>query len=159
MSCRKATEEDIPKIVGILGANRGDTSLFQQDEHQVRKTLDDFILAVDERQAVVGCAALHWHAKDNAEILAVAVLPELQGKGVGRLLMKECISRATNTHDGVTLWLATAKPDYFARHGFRPVSRFRLPPGVLWTKFLLVFQQPPGRWIPALVGRHTFMVL
>jgi predicted N-acetyltransferase YhbS len=29
------------------------------------------------------------------------------------------------------VWLSTAKPDYFARFGFRPMSRWQLPIGVL----------------------------
>ena len=32
-----------------------------------------------------------------------------------------------------------------------------LPFSVLVTKFRLVFDQPLGRWLPALFGRHTFM--
>jgi hypothetical protein len=56
-------------------------------------------------------------------------------------------------------WLATAKPSYFARFGFQPISRFQLPIRVLWTKLRLIFQQPPARWLPALLGRHTFMRL
>ena len=155
---RRAAETDVASILRVLRSNQDDKSLFQQPEHQVRKTLADFFVTTGEDGAVTGCAALHWHSRGNAEILAVAVSPELQGQGVGSRLMGECISRALRTNSDVQLWLATAKPQYFARFGFHPVSRFRLPAGVLWTKFRLVFQQPTGRWIPAIAGRHTFMV-
>jgi amino-acid N-acetyltransferase len=155
---RRAADADVPSILRVLRSNVDDRSLFQQPEHQVRKTLGDFFVTVGEDGGVTGCAALHWHSPENAEILAVAVSPELQGKGVGGRLMKECIAQALRTNADVQLWLATAKPQYFARFGFHPVSRFRLPAGVLWTKFRLIFQQPAGRWIPAIAGRHTFMV-
>jgi amino-acid N-acetyltransferase len=155
---RRAADADVPSILQVLRSNRDDRSLFQQPEHQVRRTLGDFLVTVGEGGGVTGCAALHWHSPDNAEILAVAVLPELQGKGVGTRLLKECVAQALRTNADVQLWLATAKPQYFARFGFDPVSRFRLPVGVLWTKFRLMFQQPAGRWIPAIAGRHTFMV-
>ena len=158
MKIRSADDSDVRAILNVLDANRADRSLFQQPEHQVRKTLGDFIVATGDADVVAGCAALRWHTSENAEILAVAVSPEAQGKGVGSLLMRACISRANEGQTAPLVWLATAKPDYFARFGFRPVSRFRLPAGVLWTKFRLVFQQPIGRWVPALVGRHTFMV-
>jgi amino-acid N-acetyltransferase len=158
MEIRKADESDVRAIVDVLDANRADRSLFQQPEHQVRRTLGDFIVATGDADVVAGCAALHWHTPQNAEILAVAVSPDAQGKGVGGLLMKACISLANAGPTAPLLWLATAKPDYFARFGFQPVSRFRLPAGVLWTKFRLVFQQPVGRWAPALAGRHMFMV-
>jgi amino-acid N-acetyltransferase len=158
MDIRRATEADVAAIRRVLAANEGDTSLFQQPEHQVRKTLGDFFVAVADGGGVVGCASLHWHAKDNAEILAVAVAPSMQGRRVGEALMNACVAETAKTNNEATLWLATAKPSYFARFGFSPISRFRLPVGVLCTKLFLIFQQPPGRWVPALAGRHTFMV-
>ncbi|HEY1693006.1 MAG TPA: GNAT family N-acetyltransferase [Polyangiaceae bacterium] len=140
----------------MLTANAGDRSLFQQPDHQVRRTIDDFLLAEGEEGRIIGCAALHWHRPANAEILAVAVEPELQGKGVGSALLRACIEHAAGKA-AEFLWLATAKPGYFARFGFQPISRWRLPLVVLLTKLRLIFQQPPARWLPAIFGRHTFM--
>jgi amino-acid N-acetyltransferase len=160
MTIREAAPDDVPAIVAVLRANRDDRSLFQQKEAQVRRSIADFLVAIDETDAVEGCAALHWHTADNVEILAVAVIPQRHGRGTGNALVKACIERAVAIErhaDRRFLWLATAKPDYFARFRFRATSRFRLPIAVLWTKFLLVFQQPFARWLPALVGRHTFM--
>ena len=60
--------------------------------------------------------------------------------------------------DGVQLlWLGTAKPQYFARFGFKPMSRWHLPLSLLIYKLWLVFRQPMERWIPAVFGRHVFM--
>src|SRR5262249_36696401 len=96
------------------------------------------------------------HSAANAEILAVAVAPQLQQQGTGAALVRACIARASE--QGVRfLWLATAKPGYFARFDFHPISRWSLPLRVLLHKLRLVFQQPLGRWLPALFGRHTFM--
>lgn len=159
MRIRTATDADVASIVAVLGANRSDTSLFQQPESQVRRTLGDFLLAVNTASEVEGCAALHWHRPENAEILAVAVVPDAQGRGIGHALVEACIERALERRiqDRLFLWLATAKPGYFERFGFSALSRFRLPVSVIWTKFLLILQQPVGRWLPALFGRHTFM--
>src|SRR5260370_905574 len=101
MEVRKATECDVPAILTVLSANAEDKSLFQQAEHQVRKTLGDFFVAVGDAGAVVGCAALHWHGARNAEILAVAVAPSVQRGGVGKALMVACISEATNNTGAV----------------------------------------------------------
>ncbi|MBI2897404.1 MAG: GNAT family N-acetyltransferase [Deltaproteobacteria bacterium] len=160
MEIREAIDADVGAIVAVLDANRSEASLFQQPPRQVRRTLADFVLAVDDEGTIHGCAALHWHMTDNAEILAVAVAPESQGLGLGHALMKACVDRAlakASDRDRLFLWLATAKPEYFARFGFREIPRFSLSASVLWTKLVLVFQQPLGRWLPALVGRHTFM--
>jgi amino-acid N-acetyltransferase len=159
MKIRGATEGDVRAILEVLAANHGDTSLFQQADHQVRSTIEDFILAVDDLGRLDGCAAVHWHSASNAEILAVAVRPAAQGRGIGNKLVRECIDLTVRRGDGdrLCLWLATAKPNCFARFDFRSIPRSRLPFTVLWRKLLLVFQQPIARWLPALLGRHTFM--
>jgi amino-acid N-acetyltransferase len=156
LAIRSATAADVPLILRLLSANANDTSLFQQPELQVQRTFRDFVLAFDQRGTVVGCAALHWHSDRNAEILAVAVEPERHSRGVGSALMRVCLQLAL---DGRVefLWLATAKPDYFARFGFHVTARWRLPPLILLSKLRRVLQQPIPRWLPALLGRHTFM--
>jgi len=157
MVVRTATEADVEAIRGALVANAGDTSLFQQSERRIRRNLGDFVV-VSDTDRLVGCAAVHRHTPANAEILAVAVDPAAQGRGVGTILMQACITRATDA--GATfLWLATQKPDYFARYGFVRMSKWRLPLRVVLYKLRLIFEQPLRRWLPALFGRHTFMRL
>jgi N-acetylglutamate synthase-like GNAT family acetyltransferase len=106
---------------------------------------------------VVGCAELHPYAGQLAEILSVAVQPAAQGRGIGRLLVQASLARAGRVGIG-RVWLATLKPSYFARLGFRPFWRWELPSAVLLVKLTQVFLQPPRRWGPALVGRQTFML-
>jgi amino-acid N-acetyltransferase len=156
LSLRPASLADVEAIRLVLTANAQDRSLFQQPAHQVRRTIGDFVIAEAEEGAVVGCAALCWHRPSNAEILAVAVDPVVQGKGVGAALLRACIERAVR-QGAEPLWLATAKPAYFARFGFQTMSRWRLPISVLLTKLGLIFQQRPSRWLPAIFGRHAFM--
>jgi amino-acid N-acetyltransferase len=153
MVIRAATADDIDAIRATLAANAGDSSLFQQSTRRIRKDLGDFVVALDGAD-IVGCAALHEHAPGNVEILAVAVAPTAQGRGIGSALMRACRDRAGSA---ALVWLATAKPDYFARFGFVAISRWRLPVRTLARKLRLIFEQPPRRWLPALFGRHTFM--
>ena len=150
---RAASDDDVPAIRSILAANRGDPSLFQQSDAQIRRTLADFLVAGDP---IVGCAAVHSYGNGAAEILAVAVDPAAHGRGIGSALMAAAIAEATR-RGGDPIWLATAKPAYFARFGFVPVSRWQLGVGVLSHKLRLVFQQPIARWVPAIVGRHSWM--
>jgi N-acetylglutamate synthase-like GNAT family acetyltransferase len=91
-----------------------------------------------------------------AEVYAVAVTPQCQGHGIGRQLVQACQQHA-RAGSFRHLWLATVKPGYFSRYGFRPVSRWDLPASVLLRKLRQTFQQPVGRWLPVLLGRHTFM--
>jgi amino-acid N-acetyltransferase len=158
VSFRNARHEDVERIRGLLQSNLSEISLFQQPLRQVRRNLPKFVLAEDSNGSLVGCAQIHWFPRDIVEILAVAVHPDSQSQGIGSALMVRCIDSliSQNTH---LLWLATAKPGYFCRFGFEPMSKWELPFEVLRHKFFLVFQQPVLRWLPALFGRHTFMKL
>ncbi len=53
--------------------------------------------------------------------------------------------------------LATVKPGYFGRFGFKAFSRWKLPTSVLLYKLGQVFQQPLRRWGPAILGKFIFM--
>jgi len=158
VSLRDPTLDDVDNILEVLQSNQFDVSLFQQPKRQVRQNLQEFILAEDEEESVIGCAQLHLYEGRSAEILAVAVRPQHQGHGIGEGLMRMCIDSARS--QGIhLLWLATSKPDYFSRYGFGPFSKWELPADVLLHKLRLVFQQPAARWLSALAGRHTFMRL
>jgi len=151
-----ATVKDTQAIVSIFVANQDDAGLFQEPEGQVKRNVRDFLVARDPNGKVVACAGLHRDSAELAEIYGVAVLPELQGQGIGTILMRKCKEQAAVVQVA-HLWLATIKPEYFRRYSFRPISRWRLPASVLLRKLAQVFQQPIQRWVPVLLGRHTFM--
>lgn len=152
-----ATHADLAAIHDLLRANRGDHSLFQQPPAQLARHLPEFLVARDG-DTVVGCLQVHRHPRGSVELLAVAVHPAHHGRGVGRSLMAAGIEVARTRTSG-SIWLGTAKPGYFARFGFEPMSRWALPLIVLIGKLKRVAQQPLRRWIPALFGRHVFMRL
>jgi amino-acid N-acetyltransferase len=153
---RRARFEDTVAISSILAANRDDPGLFQKSAAAVARVVGDFFVAQEETGRIVGCAGLHRDNYSLAEIYAVAVLPECQGCGVGRQLINACERAAVES--GVrTVWLATVKPKYFCRFGFRAMTRSELPAAVLLRKLGLVFEQPVTRWLGAIFGRHTFM--
>jgi amino-acid N-acetyltransferase len=151
-----AEAEDAVAISSVLAANRDDPGLFQESATAVVHTLGDFFVARDEGGKIVGCAGLHRDSPEMAEVYALAVTPQSQGQGVGQQLMQACQQHA-RAGGFRHLWLATVKPGYFSRYGFEPISRWELPAPVLLRKLLQTFQQPGGRWLPALFGRHTFM--
>jgi N-acetylglutamate synthase-like GNAT family acetyltransferase len=73
MKIRRAERTDASAIYDVLRANLSEISLFQQPLWRVRKQINDFVVAEDETGDLMGCSAVHWHAPDNAEILAVSV--------------------------------------------------------------------------------------
>ncbi len=158
MRVSPALASDLPDIVATLAANHADPSLFQQPVWQVARDLGEFQVA-REGERTLGCIQVHRHPGDSVEILAVAVRPEAHGAGVGTRLMAAAVARA-RAQGPALIWLGTAKPGYFARHGFRQMSRWRLPLRVLAGKLIRIAQQHPARWWPALVGtQHVMMRL
>ena len=156
MTIESARVADTHSIVSIFIANKDDPGLFQESEAEVRRNLRDFVVARDVNGAVVACLGLHRDSDELGEIYGVAVLPQLQGQGIGAMLMQKSKERAV-TGQLTCLWLATVKPEYFRRYSFYPISRWSLPTSVLLRKLRQVFQQPVQRWAPVLFGRHTFM--
>jgi len=153
---RRAATNDLGAILGVLRANADDPSLFQQPEGQTRRTLNDFFVAEKDDGHIVGCIALHRHRRRIAELLALAVHPEVHGHGIGRALLKAAIDEAREYKSEI-IWLGSRKTSYFEQFGFCPFSRWDLPVTVLLEKLRLVLQQPIRRWIPAIFGGHVFM--
>ena len=152
---RHAKRDDISAIQSVLASNRADVSLFQQSIREIQRNINNFFV-VEHGKKVVGCAGLHTYKNRIAEIRGISVRPEYQRQGVGDALLNRCIDISISK--GIrTLWLSSTKPNYFSRFGFQPISKWSLPMSVLMCKIRLVFQQPADRWMPALLGRHTFM--
>lgn len=156
ISIRSATPNDATAICAILAANRDDPGLFQKSREAIVDSIGDFLVAVSEDGQIVGVAGLHQDRSDLGELYAVAVLPSCQGQGIGGRLVRAGLQRAAEASIA-NVWLATIKPAYFARYGFRPMKRWELPRAVLWRKLHQTIEQPATRWLKTLLGRHTFM--
>jgi N-acetylglutamate synthase-like GNAT family acetyltransferase len=66
---------------------------------------------------VVGCAALEIYSKKLAEIRSLAVLPEVQRRGVGRQLVAACIDRAKEKNI-LEVMAITSSEEFFKACGF-----------------------------------------
>ena len=66
---------------------------------------------------LIGFAALEIYSRKLAEIRSLAVIPEFQGKGVGRLLVEECVERARK-RDILEVMAITSSEVFFRSCGF-----------------------------------------
>jgi amino-acid N-acetyltransferase len=88
--------------------------------------LRDFLVAVDESGAVVGCVAVGIFWSDLAEVKSLAVAGSQQGKGIGAKLVKAAIASARKL--GIKkLFALTLEKDFFQRHNFDTIDRECLP--------------------------------
>lgn len=78
---------------------------------------------------LVGCVALERHG-DDALLRSLAVLPRLQGAGVGKALCREALAEAERSRTRALYLLTTTAEPFFARAGFRRIDRSSVPAGV-----------------------------
>ena len=74
-----------------------------------------FVAEIDGR--FIGFAALEIYSRKLAEIRSLAVVPEFQGKGVGRMLVDECVERARK-RDILEVMAITSSEVFFRSCGF-----------------------------------------
>ncbi|CAN5676899.1 hypothetical protein BH24ACT22_BH24ACT22_06080 [soil metagenome] len=109
-----AVKEDLPTVLSLLEEN----SLPADGMRQHLGT----ILVVRKSSEVVGNAALEPYA-GAALLRSVAVRGELRGKGLGRRLVDTALELAAE-HEASNVYLLTEEAeDFFARLGFRRISR------------------------------------
>jgi len=90
--------------------------------------LDHFAVAVDG-DAVIGSAGLEVYGP-HALLRSVAVLPERQHSGLGRLLIETALEAARRDKLASVTLLTTTAADYFPRFGFRRIEQSAAPEAV-----------------------------
>lgn len=78
-----------------------------------------FILAVDDRDALVGCGQIKSHADGSRELASIAVVEAWRGQGVASAVIRHLMAAAPSP-----LWL-TCRPrliPFYERFGFRTVE-------------------------------------
>ncbi len=116
VTIRPATRDDLPAlaqlITGYVKANR----LLPRTQSE----LDDlipfgFVACLSDR--VVGFAALEIYSSKLAEVRSLAVAPEMQGNGLGKRLVQECVELA-QSRNVLEVMAITSAEDFFQSCGF-----------------------------------------
>lgn len=125
MSLRKAHASDIKKIHALVNE-------FARSEQMLPRSLNDLyenirdIYVYGEKGEITGVCALHVLWADLAEIRSLAVKKDSRGQGIGKALVKKCISEARRL--GVTrVFALTYNPPFFIKMGFREIDKSNLP--------------------------------
>ncbi len=66
---------------------------------------------------IVGFAALEVYSRKLSEIRSLAVAPNLQGSGIGRVLVRMCVDRATELNV-LEVMAITSSEEFFRNCGF-----------------------------------------
>ena len=119
---RPARTRDVPTIRKLIDSNVESGRLLSKATVTLYEDIQEFCVAelVDD-EVLAGCGALHVMWEDLAEIRTVAVLPACQGLGIGHVIVDTLLDRARVL--GVDrVFVLTFAVDFFARHGFQPIS-------------------------------------
>lgn len=128
---RRARIGDVRAMHKLLSVFAEKKELLPRAISELYENLQQFHVAED-RGRVVGCCSLAVQWDNLAEVKALAVDADYQGRGLGRKLVDACVKDAKTL--GITrLFALTMKDGFFTKIGFRRVVKNDLPHKV-WTE-------------------------
>jgi N-acetylglutamate synthase-like GNAT family acetyltransferase len=113
---RLAMESDLPALEAFIEPFVNDGKLLPRTYDELSELLPTFFIA-EEDGGIVGCAALEIYSRKLAEIRSLAVAPDTQGKGVGRLLVQACVELAQEKNI-LEVMAITSSEGFFKSCGF-----------------------------------------
>jgi amino-acid N-acetyltransferase len=117
---------DVPAICELIRPFAERKLMIRRSLGELYESVREFLVAVDEEQRLVGCAALHVFWEDLAELKCLAVLEEAHGRGIGRLLVDVCW-QAGRELEIATVFTLTYVPEFFEKCGYRRIDKSELP--------------------------------
>ena len=83
-----------------------------------------FVVAVNDRDEMVGCGQLKPHGPDVIELASLAVYPEHQGKGVARAIIEYLLKGSQRP---LYLMCESGLGPMYEKFGFRPIPYEEMP--------------------------------
>ncbi len=125
MKIRPAKVTDVKTIQSIIAHYAEKKEMLPRSLNDIYENIQEYVVCEDKSK-VVGCCALHVSWEDLAEIKALAIAQNYQGKGIGTKLVKTCHKKANDL--GIKKAFAlTFKPRFFLKLGYTQISRESLP--------------------------------
>lgn len=121
ISIRPARTRDVPRMVELMEPLVERRILLGKDLVVLYEAIQEFLVAVDTDDEVVGYGAVHVLWEHLGEVRTLGVAEEWLGRGVGHRLLTALEQRAAGF--GLSqLFCLTFEVDFFERHGFEPVG-------------------------------------
>ncbi len=118
---RQACPEDVPAIAALIKPFVAQKVLRPRNEEELAALVQNGFTAEQEGR-LVGFACIEIFSRKLAELLCLAVSPEVQGYGVGKDLVRRCVARAQEHHI-TELMVISASEQFMLDCGFH----FALP--------------------------------
>ncbi|MEQ9406260.1 MAG: GNAT family N-acetyltransferase [Fuerstiella sp.] len=113
---RPATRDDLPELEELITAFVNANRLLPRTPDELQELIPfGFVACANGR--LVGFAALEIYSAKLAEIRSLAVVPELQGRGLGKLLVQQCVELA-HSRNVLEVMAITSADAFFQSCGF-----------------------------------------
>ncbi|GGN58093.1 N-acetylglutamate synthase [Actinoplanes lobatus] len=129
MIIRRARTGDIKAIRALVDTYTTDRRLLSKATVTLYEQVQEFWVAADEADRVIGCGALHVMWEDLAEIRTVAVDPSRRGQKIGHRIVSALLDQAREL--GVRrVFCLTFETRFFGSFGFTEIDGAAVPHGV-----------------------------
>ncbi len=126
---QKATQADVEDISALLEEYAQMGNLLPRTQQDIADNIDDFWVIKDnqlDNPATVACGALEQFTNELIEIRSLVVNPNIQGSGLGRILVEELIA-AARSRGAKRLMALTYSVGFFEKLGFKVVEKDIFP--------------------------------
>ncbi|MGJ7906132.1 amino-acid N-acetyltransferase [Actinopolyspora sp. H202] len=131
ITIRRARIGDVREIKRLVDTYAGRV-LLEKDLVTLYESVQEFWVAESadrDPKDIVACGALHVLWEDLGEVRTVAVDPRVRGQGVGHRLVNGLVELAAEL--GLPkLFVLTFETEFFAKHGFEPITGTPVSPAV-----------------------------
>jgi amino-acid N-acetyltransferase len=122
---RKARIADVKDIQKLVNEFARREEMIPRSINELYENIRDFVVCEDGG-AIYGACALHILWEDLAEIRSLAVKKESQRTGLGRKMVRRCLSEAKSL--GIKrVFALTYQPLFFGKMGFEEIDKSSLP--------------------------------
>lgn len=83
-----------------------------------------FVVAVNDRDEMIGCGQLKPHGQDILELASLAVYPDQQGKGIGRAIIEHLLDKSPRP---LYLMCESSVGPLYEKFGFQAISYEEMP--------------------------------
>lgn len=118
---RPALPADVRGINRLVEPMTHTGILLGKDLVSYYEAVQEFLVAVEDGGAIVGCGALHVMWEDLAEVRTLAVGDDQRGTGLGHQMLVALLERAVQL--GLSrVFCLTFEVEFFSRHGFEVMA-------------------------------------
>jgi N-acetylglutamate synthase-like GNAT family acetyltransferase len=123
---RRARPGDGEEIARLIAGFAEEALMLRRTPDMVELAIDDYVVAIDGRDRIVGCGALKEYSPSVAEVAAIAVSRDVHGCGVGRAIVA-AVERLASKRGIFDVFALTLQPAFFSAIGYHRVDRARYP--------------------------------